>query len=272
MDRRGPSTATRLRWPIYVASGLAACLAVALTASLETNRRLESNNRQMASTLAGSQDVLRSSHVTLASLTTATPSATVGDNATQSFGRVLFCPVTKHYQITVFNLRPLPAGRVYELWLITPDSRKVASGVFQVDDNGTATVMAEPEQQVDVAALAAVTDEPAGGSVQPTTTPLLMRFGFRTVMITASACAAASMALAGMLSADTPIVLIAALLMFGGMARSVGFTAYNTLAFADVPPADLPAANTLSSTVQQLAIGSARSPCARGPRSPAGRT
>jgi hypothetical protein len=45
------------------------------------------------------------------------------------------------------------------------------------------------------------------------------------------------------------------LLAFGGMARSVGFTAYNTLAFADIPPSDLPAANTLSSTVQQVAVG-----------------
>src|ERR1700712_5216958 len=67
-------------------------------------------------------------------------------------------------------------------------------------------------------------------AIKPTTTPLLMRFGFRVVMI-------------------------ALLRMLGGRARSVGFTAYNTLAFADVPPADLHAANTLSSTVQQLAVG-----------------
>ena len=92
-------------------------------------------------------------------------------------------------------------------------------------------------------------------AIKPTTTPLLMRFGFRTVMIAATGCAALSMLLEGMLDAGTPLVLIATLLVFGGMARSVGFTAYNTLAFADVAPADLHAANTLSSTVQQLAVG-----------------
>ena len=92
-------------------------------------------------------------------------------------------------------------------------------------------------------------------AIKPTTTPLLMRFGFRAVMIGATACAAISMALEGMLTSDTPLVAIAILLVFGGMARSVGFTAYNTLAFADVAPADLHAANTLSSTVQQVAIG-----------------
>ena len=92
-------------------------------------------------------------------------------------------------------------------------------------------------------------------TIKPTTTPLLMRFGFRTVMLGASGCAVLSMALTALLTPATPLVLIGALLVFGGMARSVGFTAYNTLAFADIDPADLPAANTLSSTVQQLAVG-----------------
>ncbi len=92
-------------------------------------------------------------------------------------------------------------------------------------------------------------------AIKPTTTPMLMRFGFRIVMMGAAGCAALSMLLEGMLSAQTPVVAVAVLLVFGGMARSVGFTAYNTLAFADVPPPDLHAANTMSSTVQQLAIG-----------------
>jgi Major Facilitator Superfamily len=92
-------------------------------------------------------------------------------------------------------------------------------------------------------------------AIKPATTPLLMRFGFRAVMLGASAGAAASMVGNGLLTAGTPIALTCALLVFGGMARSVGFTAYNTLAFADIPPGDLPAANTLSSTVQQVAVG-----------------
>lgn len=40
-----------------------------------------------------------------------------------------------------------------------------------------------------------------------------------------------------------------------GMSRSVGFTAYNTIAFADVSANEMTAANTLSSTLQQLAAG-----------------
>jgi EmrB/QacA subfamily drug resistance transporter len=92
-------------------------------------------------------------------------------------------------------------------------------------------------------------------AIKPTTTPLLMRFGFRAVMLGAAAGAAASMVGNGLLTAQTPLAVTGALLLFGGMARSIGFTAYNTLAFADIPPGDLPAANTLSSTVQQVAVG-----------------
>ncbi len=92
-------------------------------------------------------------------------------------------------------------------------------------------------------------------AIKPATTPLLMRFGFRAVMLGATAGAVLSMIGNGLLTTETPLAVTCALLVFGGMARSVGFTAYNTLAFADIPPDDLPAANTLSSTVQQVAIG-----------------
>lgn len=92
-------------------------------------------------------------------------------------------------------------------------------------------------------------------AIKPATTPLLMRFGFRAVMLGATAGAAVSMVGNAVLTADTPVAVTCALLVFGGMARSVGFTAYNTLAFSDIPPGDLPAANTLSSTVQQVAVG-----------------
>ncbi len=92
-------------------------------------------------------------------------------------------------------------------------------------------------------------------AVKPATTPLLMRFGFRAVMIGATGCTVVAMVGNGLLSAGTPVALTCALLVFGGMGRSVGFTVYNTLAFADITPEDLPAANTLSSTVQQVAVG-----------------
>ena len=89
--------------------------------------------------------------------------------------------------------------------------------------------------------------------IKPATTPLLSRFGFRNVLIWATIGAALSMALEALLTQSTPIAAIIALLFFSGVTRSVGFTAYNTIAFADIPDADMTDANTLASTVQQLA-------------------
>jgi EmrB/QacA subfamily drug resistance transporter len=92
-------------------------------------------------------------------------------------------------------------------------------------------------------------------AIKPATTPLLVRFGFRTVLLASSFAAAASIALMALIGGATAYVLIAALLLFSGVARSVGFTAYNTIAFADIAPANMTSANTLASTIQQVAAG-----------------
>jgi hypothetical protein len=46
-----------------------------------------------------------------------------------------------------------------------------------------------------------------------------------------------------------------AILFVSGLCRSMQFTSYNTLAFADVPQTEMNAANTLSSTMFQLTMG-----------------
>lgn len=92
-------------------------------------------------------------------------------------------------------------------------------------------------------------------AIKPATTPMLKRWGFRRVLIGATAGAVLSMVLCAFVSSLTPIVLIVVLLVFSGATRSTGFTAYNTIAFADIPSAELTPANTLASTVQQIAAG-----------------
>ncbi|GGF30106.1 MFS transporter [Subtercola lobariae] len=91
--------------------------------------------------------------------------------------------------------------------------------------------------------------------IKPFTTPLLRRFGFRTVIVAATAGAALSMVLCAFLTVDTPVVLVAILLIFSGVMRSTGFTAYNTIAFADIPQTKMTDANTFASTLQQVAAG-----------------
>jgi anti-sigma-K factor RskA len=71
---------------------------------------------------------------------------------------------------------PKPSGnRVLQLWLIpkAPGSKPMPSRTFWPDANGQVTVMVDdpPEVMAQTKALA-ITEEPAGGSSQPTSTPM----------------------------------------------------------------------------------------------------
>jgi len=88
-------------------------------------------------------------------------------------------------------------------------------------------------------------------AIKPATTSLLRRFGFPAVIVAASAAAALSMALMALLSSSTPLWVVIVLLTASGVARSTGFTAYNTIAFADVERVEMTDANTLASTLQR---------------------
>ncbi|MDQ3170781.1 MAG: anti-sigma factor [Acidobacteriota bacterium] len=70
------------------------------------------------------------------------------------------------------GLAPLPAGRTYQLWVISRGA-PVSAGVFDVTPGGHARiVMSTPETLTQVEAVA-VTVEPAGGLAAPSTTPIL---------------------------------------------------------------------------------------------------
>ena len=89
--------------------------------------------------------------------------------------------------------------------------------------------------------------------IKPATTPLIRRFGFKPVLVFASLASAVTFALCAMLDAGTPEPLIFALLVASGAFRSIGFSAYASVQYADVVPAQLPSANAVSATLVQLA-------------------
>jgi EmrB/QacA subfamily drug resistance transporter len=91
--------------------------------------------------------------------------------------------------------------------------------------------------------------------IKPATTPLLRRFGIRTVMLGAIAGGALCLLALPFLQPTTPLPVVLVLLLLSGVARSIGFTAYNTVAFADVPAERMSPANTLLSTLQELGGG-----------------
>jgi EmrB/QacA subfamily drug resistance transporter len=58
-----------------------------------------------------------------------------------------------------------------------------------------------------------------------------------------------------LLTPQTPLWLIVAVLVVAGMVRSVQFTALNSLAFADIPPEEMSNASTISSMLHSVMMG-----------------
>jgi anti-sigma-K factor RskA len=71
------------------------------------------------------------------------------------------------------KLKPLPQGRTYQLWFIQ-DGKPVPSVTFDVAPAGDAIVSQVAVPSQGLVSAAAVTEEPAGGSPQPTTPVLLV--------------------------------------------------------------------------------------------------
>jgi EmrB/QacA subfamily drug resistance transporter len=92
-------------------------------------------------------------------------------------------------------------------------------------------------------------------AIKPATTPLMRRFGIRAVMSGAVAASAACLVGLAFLQRSTPLPVLLAVLVLSGTVRSIGFTTYNTAAFADVPAERMTSANTLMSAIQELGAG-----------------
>ena len=91
--------------------------------------------------------------------------------------------------------------------------------------------------------------------MKPFTTALLRTFAFRTILLVNGVINALAIFACAFLTPTTPVALTIALLFVGGAARSMQFTALNTLAFADVLGAEMSGANTLFNVAQQLSMG-----------------
>jgi len=91
--------------------------------------------------------------------------------------------------------------------------------------------------------------------IKPTTTPLIRRFGFKPVLVFSSLASAATFALCALLTRETPEPLVFALLVCSGAFRSIGFSAYASVQYADILPGQLTSANAVSATIVQLATG-----------------
>jgi hypothetical protein len=68
---------------------------------------------------------------------------------------------------------PAPApDRTLQLWIIPAEGNPINAGIFRPDPTGRALHITSPGVSINQAAALAITDEPAGGQPQPTTTPI----------------------------------------------------------------------------------------------------
>ncbi len=82
----------------------------------------------------------------------------------------------------------------------------------------------------------------------------LRRFGFRRILFAGAVAGAATLANFALIGHETPHILIAADIIFFGLARSIQFMSSNTLAYADVTAERLSRATSLGGLLQQLTV------------------
>lgn len=140
---------------LIVTAALAACVAV-LATGLAVYVYMDRKADQVAARL----EVLNARDLQFVSLagTPATPGAR---------GRVLWDVEQRKWHVRVFDLKPPGPGRTYELWFITADGQKIPGGTFDVGPGGEGAIVASVPADLAIK-VAAITDEPAGGSLQPT--------------------------------------------------------------------------------------------------------
>lgn len=84
--------------------------------------------------------------------------------------------------------------------------------------------------------------------------PLLKTFGFRSALAVSALAGGGLIAAAALFTPQTPYLGILAVLLAGGLARSLFFTSANALVFADIDDAAASQATAMTSVTQQISI------------------
>lgn len=86
----------------------------------------------------------------------------------QRGAKMFFDQLTNRWTLITHNLDAAPTGRTYQLWLVTRSSQKISAGTFNTDAGGRAVVQATYALAAADLGAIAITEEPVGGSPQPT--------------------------------------------------------------------------------------------------------
>jgi Na+/melibiose symporter-like transporter len=90
--------------------------------------------------------------------------------------------------------------------------------------------------------------------MKPATMSALRHFGFRDTLLVNSIVSSLLLLACAAFRPDWSLVWIYAILLVGGFFRSLQFTAYNSVAYADIPRERMSAATSLYATIQQISL------------------
>ena len=82
--------------------------------------------------------------------------------------RMFWDRVANRWTMVTHDLPTAGKGRTYQLWLVTARAEKISAGTFNTDARGRAVVQATYALSARDLAAIAITEEPTGGSPQPT--------------------------------------------------------------------------------------------------------
>ncbi len=159
-DRRSRA-GTRSAWPVRIAAGVAA---VSVAAAIVLGVTQISARRQL-------DRVQAQNHALSAVLAAPDVRVRTAPTAAGGTGTVVVSPSRREMIFTTAGLAPLPTAKVYQLWLIGKSLIRSAGLLPAPQAGRTAPVLSSALRPGDKVGL---TVEPAGGTAQPTTTPILL--------------------------------------------------------------------------------------------------
>ncbi len=91
--------------------------------------------------------------------------------------------------------------------------------------------------------------------MKPATTWIMNRWGFKNVLLVSAGIIALTFIVISLFTQNTPLPFIIVVLFISGMARSMQFTALNSISYSEVPKQQIRDANTLQAVFVQMNIG-----------------
>jgi anti-sigma-K factor RskA len=161
-------------WTPWIA---AAAMAIATISLAVQNRALNDqvqDQLRLITNLAGQASKAQQVLEVLTAPSAQRVTLTEGKAPAQPGARATYLPERGGLILLATNLKPLPEGKTYELWVIPADGKApVPAGLFRPDAVGTATLVLPPLTPGIAAKAFGVTIEKASGSDAPTT-PIIL--------------------------------------------------------------------------------------------------